>query len=838
MKRLLDSRNLGSQSPPPPVIHTDTASLAPGGGQIHEPPPPGPRPPRALAPLSPPEAHGGPVSGKSKLKPLHWNKQTRAMQGTLWKEFQRDREGQSAPPEFDTAELEELFSDVAPKTVDSKEAEKKCPEKVHLIDPSRANSVEIMLTKVKMPLSNMTHAILAMDDKILSVDQLESILKWIPTREEMAKLKNYIMETDMRMSKCEKYLVELMKVPRMESKVMIFLFKVQFNISFFQLAKFKKNLNIIHSACHEVESSIKLIQILKKILYFGNTLNLKSPQGAEVGFKLDTLLKLVTKQALNGKITLMHCLCKVLASESPDLLDFHVDLVNVEAASKRLKEFIGFAEPEVTSVTIFYQVAVRNTYKLALHLGEDPASCPFEQGGLKERLDHRHHPPYLHPHHHPEESRPCNSWDTYTSPPSSPYTSLCAPQSIWKALCDDLGLLGGYPGRGYEPGPPSELPRPPGRLGGGLGRGHRGVGPAVRNSNLNPLFSFKVTRAVKGSLWEEIKKFGEGQSSPPEFDHSELETYFSNAPKKVVSKEAEKKKFVSTKPEQVQLIDMRRANNTLIMLTKVKMEYPQIVEAILTMNDKHLDANQLENILKFCPTKEEIEKLQNYQGDKNMLGKCEVVAIVQYFLELMRVPRVESKVNCFLFKIQFNTQLEKFKKSLNTVNSACDEVRKSIKLRDVIKRILYLADTLNWGTARGAEAGFNLDSLMKLVDTRSSISKMNLMHYLCKVFAAKAPALLDFPEDLGSLKAATKGLKEFISFAEAEVTIVTDLYTVARRKAYGLAIYIGAGPAQCHFEQAIQTLHNFVRLYQKCREDVHQEHDDHENKRKQADQMV
>ena len=42
----------------------------------------------------------------------------------------------------------------------------------------------------------------------------------------------------------------------------------------------------------------------------------------------------------------------------------------------------------------------------------------------------------------------------------------------------------------------------------------------------------------------------------------------------------------------------------------------------------------------------------------------EIIAIMQYFLELMRVPRMESKVNCFLFKIQFNTQVCGY--SLNT----------------------------------------------------------------------------------------------------------------------------------------------------------------------------
>ncbi|KAF5758435.1 putative formin, FH2 domain-containing protein [Helianthus annuus] len=35
-----------------------------------------------------------------------------------------------------------------------------------------------------------------------------------------------------------------------------------------------------------------------------------------------------------------------------------------------------------------------------------------------------------------------------------------------------------------------------------------------------------------------------------------------------------------------------------------------------------------------------------------MLGECE-----QFFLELMKVPRMESKLRVFLFKIQFNAQV-------------------------------------------------------------------------------------------------------------------------------------------------------------------------------------
>ncbi|XLR14800.1 hypothetical protein S83_042738, partial [Arachis hypogaea] len=54
--------------------------------------------------------------------------------------------------------------------------------------------------------------------------------------------------------------------------------------------------------------------------------------------------------------------------------------------------------------------------------------------------------------------------------------------------------------------------------------------------------------------------------------------------------------------------------------------------------------------------------MMGYTGDKENLEKCE------------QVPRVESKLRVFSFKIQFLSQVTEFKKSLKTVNSACEEV--------------------------------------------------------------------------------------------------------------------------------------------------------------------
>ncbi|KAF5758432.1 putative formin, FH2 domain-containing protein [Helianthus annuus] len=240
-----------------------------------------------------------------------------------------------------------------------------------------------------------------------------------------------------------------------------------------------------------------------------------------------------------------------------------------------------------------------------------------------------------------------------------------------------------------------------------------------------------------------------------------------------------------------------------------------------------------------------------------MLGECE-----QFFLELMKVPRMESKLRVFLFKVQFNTQvnfmLSGFKKTLNTIQSACYEIRTSVKLKEIMKRILYLDNVLNQRTDRGSAIDFKLDSLLQFTDTRASNSKMTLVHYLCKVIAKKSPDLLYFHVDLVSLGSVTKiqlksvaeelaeifkGLEKakqelvasandgpvsevfhktlngFIGFAESEVMFVLDLFKAVGRNADTLSQYFGEDPARYPFEQVTQTLFNFVRLFRKAHEE-------------------
>ncbi|BBH02728.1 Formin Homology 14 [Prunus dulcis] len=285
-----------------------------------------------------------------------------------------------------------------------------------------------------------------------------------------------------------------------------------------------------------------------------------------------------------------------------------------------------------------------------------------------------------------------------------------------------------------------------------------------------------------------------------------------------------------TKPEKVQLVDLRRAYNCEIMLSKVKIPLPDMINAVLALDSSVLDIDQVENLIKFCPSKEEMETLKNYTGDKEMLGKCE-----QFFVELMKVPRVESKLRVFAFKITFSSQVNDLRLHLNTINGAAREVKESAKLRQIMQTILTLGNALNQGTARGSAIGFKLDSLLKLSDTRARNNKMTLMHYLCKLIAEKMPELLDFNKDLVHLEAASKiqlkalaeemqAVSKGLEKVEQELAASENDGAISAgfqkgRNADSLSQYFGEDPARCPFEQVTQVLFVFVKMFNKSREE-------------------
>ncbi|XP_055802618.1 formin-like protein 13 isoform X2 [Solanum dulcamara] len=213
---------------------------------------------------------------------------------------------------------------------------------------------------------------------------------------------------------------------------------------------------------------------------------------------------------------------------------------------------------------------------------------------------------------------------------------------------------------------------------------------------LKPLHWLKISRAVHGSFWAEIEKCSYASKSSV-VDMPELVYFFSvqNLDQVGSGRNGNSRTKFGQKLQKVQLVDHRRAYNCEIMLSKVKIPLHDMLTSVLALEDSALDIDQVENLIKFCPTKEEIEVLKGYKGEKEKLGRCE-----QFMLELMQVPRIESKLWVFSFTIQFQSQISELRNNLNIVNSATDQIRGSSKLKGILQTILYLGNALNQGTAR------------------------------------------------------------------------------------------------------------------------------------------
>ncbi|KMZ64967.1 hypothetical protein ZOSMA_340G00130 [Zostera marina] len=355
------------------------------------------------------------------------------------------------------------------------------------------------------------------------------------------------------------------------------------------------------------------------------------------------------------------------------------------------------------------------------------------------------------------------------------------------------------------------------------------VSPVLKKSLLKQLHWVKVPRIGKGTLWSDLQTSDAPPSYDPDFDEEELRTLFSTAVADKRTTSRDRRRSLGSKSEVVHLIELRRSNNCEIMLTKVKMPFSDLMLAVLTLDDAILDGDQVDSLRKFCPTREEMEILKGYTGDKNKLGKCE-----QFFLELMKVPRAKSKLDVFAFKINFTSKLYYMRKNLNIINKACVEIRSSVKLKEIFKKILFIGNHLNKGTAKGSAIGFHIESLLKLTDTRAN-NATTLMHFLCKITASRSAHLLDFYDDLGNLDAASKIQLKVLGEEMDEITkgletVKTELNASENdglgsqgffrdQNADALVAYFSEDAKRCPFEQVISTLQNFVRMFRRAHEE-------------------
>ena len=151
--------------------------------------------------------------------------------------------------------------------------------------------------------------------------------EYLPTPDEIRKLKAFTGERE-QLGQPEKYMMMMMDCSSAKARLECMKYKHQFNSRMFELTQTAQK---ILSACDDVRNSLRLKKVLKTILKVGNQMN----DGADnLGFSLDSLLKLQAAKAFDNKTTILDYVINLIHKNDQQCLDFPLELSHVETASR------------------------------------------------------------------------------------------------------------------------------------------------------------------------------------------------------------------------------------------------------------------------------------------------------------------------------------------------------------------------------------------------------------------------------------------------------------------------------------------------------------------------
>ncbi|KAJ9172105.1 hypothetical protein P3X46_015386 [Hevea brasiliensis] len=259
----------------------------------------------------------------------------------------------------------------------------------------------------------------------------------------------------------------------------------------------------------------------------------------------------------------------------------------------------------------------------------------------------------------------------------------------------------------------------PGKSSAGEGREGNGNGQV----KLKPLHWDKVNKNTDHSMvWDKI---GGGSFR---FDDDLMEALFGyvatnrRSPKK--GDTSDLKNQNGSPPAQIAILDVRKSQNIAIVLKSLGISREKILDGLT--DGQGLNGETLEKLMRIAPTKDEESQILEFDGDPSRLADAEFFL---YHL-LKAVPSAFTRLNAMLFRLNYDSEILQFKDSLQTLELGCNELRNRGLFIKLLEAILKAGNRMNAGTLRGNAQAFNLTSLRKLSDVKSSDGKTTLLHFI------------------------------------------------------------------------------------------------------------
>ncbi|KAK9066017.1 hypothetical protein SSX86_015419 [Deinandra increscens subsp. villosa] len=243
----------------------------------------------------------------------------------------------------------------------------------------------------------------------------------------------------------------------------------------------------------------------------------------------------------------------------------------------------------------------------------------------------------------------------------------------------------------------------------------------IPKAKLKPLHWDKVRASSdRETAWDHLK------SNSFKLNEEMIETLFPAKPPN--ARNSNEKSPIKCPPinHENQVLDPKRSQNISIALRALNATAEDVRDALVEGNVDALGTELLESLSKMAPTKEEERKLRDYRDDSPYkLGPAE-----KFLKVVLDVPFAFKRINAMLYVSCFDSEIEYLKRSFQTLEAACEELRNNRMFLKLLEAVLKTGNRMNVGTNRGDAQAFKLDTLLKLIDVKGGDGKTTLLHFV------------------------------------------------------------------------------------------------------------
>lgn len=274
----------------------------------------------------------------------------------------------------------------------------------------------------------------------------------------------------------------------------------------------------------------------------------------------------------------------------------------------------------------------------------------------------------------------------------------------------------------------------------------------------------------KDSVWI---KYNKNQPLSDDIFARLAENFASKPAKKIIS---------ATKSSiTVQVIDMKNANNILILLrSRFKhLSHEEIKKDILRCDTTLLNVDFIDGLIKCLPEPHQT------QLRKLKFDGIQLIDVEEFLASVSEIDRLLPRLHCMKFKHGFDDVVQRLESDIKAATTACEQVVTCQKFHKILHFILSIGNFMNAGSYIGQAAAFELPVLANLNDVKSTDQRRTLLHSVVEILADKRPDLLNFGDELVHLHEAVhvntddvdemiKEIDGMMEFIKAEIENINE----------------------------------------------------------------